>query len=384
MTDVRFVYDPALAAFELAADHPFKPLRLDLTRDLLRACGLLDDAHELTPAAFDEARLERVHDGAYLQVVRRASERGGSPEALRFGLGTGDNPVFPGMHEIVAAVCAATLSAVEEVASGRARRALNLAGGLHHAGRARASGFCVYNDLAVGIEHAVAEHGLRVAYVDLDAHHGDGVQALFYEDPRVLTVSLHESGRYLFPGTGHTYEIGRGPGRGTSVNVPLEPFTEDDSYLACFDAVVPRALAVFRPDLIVLQAGADTHRADPLADLALSLAGQKAAFERVVALADEHCGGRIVATGGGGYDPYRTVPRAWGHLWAALVGGALPERLPEAWRSSWARRAPVPLPERALDPPAPPMPRRDQIEAHNRVAVRRLLGVLEPIWRGEA
>ena len=222
------------------------------------------------------------------------------------------------MHEAISRVCAATFTAVDLVASGKAKRALNLAGGLHHAHANKASGFCVYNDLAMAIEHAVKKYKLRVAYVDIDAHHGDGVQWLFYDRADVMTISLHESGRYLFPGTGHTYETGKDTGRGYSVNVPLEPFSEDESYLEAFEAVVPTALRYFQPDLIVLQAGADMHRFDPLADLALSIQGMQKSYLRMSELAEELCEGRLVATGGGGYDPYRTVPRAWAALWAAV------------------------------------------------------------------
>jgi acetoin utilization protein AcuC len=222
-----------------------------------------------------------------------------------------------------------------------------------------------------------------VAYVDVDAHHGDGVQSIFYGRGDVMTISLHESGRYLFPGTGHTYELGQGDGRGLSVNVPLEPFTEDASFDECFEAVVPRALEAFAPDLIVLQAGADMHRLDPLADLALSTRSFERTFRRMSELADAHAGGRIVATGGGGYDPFRTVPRVWALLWCALSGRDVPDELPESWRERWAGRASVPLPARLHDDTASwrPVPRRDAVASHNRVAVRRLFDSLEPIWR---
>src|SRR5690606_5916896 len=200
---------------------------------------------------------------------------------------------------------AATVTAVDLVATGRALRAASLAGGLHHALRDRASGFCVYNDLAVAIRRAVDRHGLRVAYVDVDAHHGDGVQWLFYDEPRVLTVSVHESGHYPFTGTGFTYATGNGAGRGNAVHGALEPLSDGDSFLECVDAVVPRALRRFAPDLIVVQAGADMHHRDPLADLALTLHGMRGAYERLVSLAEELTGGRMVLTGGGGYDAYR-------------------------------------------------------------------------------
>lgn len=403
----RFVYEPTLADFELAGDHPFKPLRYRLTHDLLRDSGLLGADEVVRPAPLDESALLAVHDRRYVEAVKSASlcapppsttpvsssapsasPPSSSPRSASlasYGLGTSDNPVFEGMHEMILGVCAATTTAVELVASGAALRAANFAGGLHHAGHAHASGFCVYNDLAVGIRRALDEHDLRVAYIDLDAHHGDGVQWLFYDDPRVLTISLHESGRYLFPGTGHTYETGRDAGRGAAVNLPLEPFTEDDSYLECFEAVVPRALAHFRPDLIVLQAGADAHRHDPLADLALTLVGMSASYRRVVQLADEHCGGRLVVTGGGGYDPYRTVPRAWAHAWSALSGRALPTEIPGGWREKWSARLGQELPDSFNEDPSEfaPVPRRDAIARRNESVAQRLMGSLEPLWESE-
>ncbi len=379
---VRFVYDASLAAYELAPEHPFRPERLELTRTLLEATGALDREAYADVGPLTERELARVHATRYIDAVKRASRGDAGDEAYAFGLGTGDNPVFPNMHEAVLRVCAATVSAVELVASGAATRAVNLAGGLHHAMHAKASGFCVYNDLALGIRRAVDAHGLRVAYLDLDVHHGDGVQWLFYDTPDVMTIGLHESGRYLFPGTGHTYETGRGPGRGLAVNMPLEPFTEDASFLEAFETVVPRALEAFRPDLIVLQAGADMHRDDPLADLSVSLAAMGASYRRVVELSEALTGGRLVATGGGGYDPYRTVPRAWSLLWAAVAGVTLPERVPETWRERWAGSSALPLPETMVDDPSswPPVPRRATVSSHNRAVAARLMEVLETIW----
>ncbi len=383
----RFVYDASLGGFELSPTHPFKPVRLELTRSLLEAGGLLGAAEVVAPLPLPEARLLEIHDADYVAAVQRLSlpDAAGSrsaEDAARFGLGTPDNPVFPAMHDLVLRVCAATHTAVELVASGEAQRAANFAGGLHHAMRQKASGFCIYNDLALAIRHAVDVHALRVAYVDLDAHHGDGVQALFYDDPKVLTVSLHESGTYLFPGTGHTYETGVGAGRGTAVNAPLEPFTEDASFLEVFDLVVGPSLRHFRPDLIVLQAGADMHRFDPLADLSLSLAGMAESYRRVALLADELTGGRLVVTGGGGYDPYRTVPRAWAHAWAAITGRPTPSRVPADWLAAWRGRFDAELPESFAEDPSdwPPVERRRQIASRNRTVAVRLMGALEHIW----
>jgi len=382
----KFVYDPDLAGFELAPDHPFKPLRIELTRSLLSEVGLLSEADIVRPAPLDEDDILMVHDRRFVDAVKSVSVAGKAANdatLAAFGLGTSDNPLFDDMHDKIARVCAATVTAVELVADGRALRTANLAGGLHHALRDRASGFCIYNDLAIAIRRAVDHYGLRVAYLDLDAHHGDGVQWLFYDEPDVLTVSLHESGRYLFPGTGHTYETGKDAGRGTAVNVPLEPFTEDGSFLECFDMVVPRAIERFAPDLIVLQAGADMHRFDPLADLWLSLDGMGKAYRRVVDLAESFTGGRLVVTGGGGYDPYQTVPRAWARLWAEVTGQLLPDDLPTAWRERWQQRLGVTLPAVSGEDPTgwSPAPRRAAITSRNRSVAERLLANLEKIWR---
>jgi len=385
-TDHAFVYAPDLAAFDLAHDHPFKPIRLELTRTLLESAGLLTPDQVVAPEPLSDKDLLSVHDARFVEAVKAASRGEEVPGAQAYGLGTSDNPIFSGMHEAVLGVTAATVTAVDLVASDQRSRAANFSGGLHHALAARASGFCLYNDLAVAIRRAVERYGVRVAYVDLDAHHGDGVQWIFYEDPNVLTVSLHESGRYLFPGTGHTYETGKGAGRGTAVNVPLEPYTEDDSFLEVFDLVVPAALRHFRPDLIVLQAGADMHVRDPLADMSLTLTSMAESYRRMVALADEVSGGRLVITGGGGYDPYRTVPRAWSHAWAALIGAELPGPLPEAWLETWRARLGslannLPTEAGELPEEFPPLPRRAAISRRNRVVANRTIETLQELWR---
>lgn len=384
-----FVYAPQLAEFDLGRDHPFKPLRLELTRTLLEDSGLLGPEHLVAPVPLPDDALLGVHERRFVDAVKAASRGEEVPGALQYGLGTSDNPIFSGMHELVLGVVAATVTAVDLVATGEVVSAANFSGGLHHGLAARASGFCLYNDLAVAMERAVRQHGMRVAYVDLDAHHGDGVQWIFYEEPDVLTVSLHESGRYLFPGTGHTYETGKGAGRGSAVNVPLEPYTEDESFLEVFELVVPAALRHFQPDLIVLQAGADMHTYDPLADLSLTLSAMSRSYQRVVELADELSGGRLVVTGGGGYDPYRTVPRAWAHAWAAMTGGALPRELPAEWRRRWTDKLgglAANLPRLSDEDPSEfaPLPRRAAISRRNRLVATRTLETLRSMWDDQA
>ncbi len=379
-----FVYAPELGDYELSAEHPFKPARLELTRTLLEACGLLGTESIVAPEPFTEAQLLTLHDPAFVAAVKAASSGERVENALHYGLGTPDNPVSPGLHDAILRICGASLTAVRLVASGRFTRAVNFSGGLHHAGQAKMSGFCTYNDVALAVHEAVTRYGLRVAYIDLDAHHGDGVQELFYTSAEVLTISVHESGRYLFPGTGFTYEVGQGAGRGLSVNVPLEPFTESASYLEALEAVLPKALEAFQPGLIVLQAGADMHRYDPLTDLHLSVQGIAESYALVSDLADTFCGGRLVATGGGGYDPYRTVPRVWARLWCALSSQNAPASIPARWREAWEDALGVTLPETFADDTDawPESPRRAQIEAANRHTVRKLLASLGPIWSG--
>jgi len=249
---------------------------------------------------------------------------------MEFGLGTADDPIFPNMHGASAAVCGASIAAAEAVASGGVQVAFNPAGGLHHARRREASGFCIYNDPAVAIAAVLDKNPeWRVMYVDVDVHHGDGVQWIFYEEPRVLTVSLHESGRYLYPGTGFEDEIGIGDAIGTSANIPLIPYTGTADYLWALGQVVPALAEAYRPHLVVTQLGADTHHGDPLADLGLTMP----AYPRIARILhdaiDSYAGGRWVATGGGGYQPRTVVPKVWTMHFAEMIGR--PEVIPAQW-----------------------------------------------------
>ncbi len=379
-----FVYDRALSLHELSPEHPFKPLRLELTRTLAQTSGLLDSADEVAPEPLSRERLLTLHDPDYVAAVEAVSHGEDIPNAQRYGLGTTDNPIFPNMHEAILAVCGASVTAARLVASGEVTRAASFSGGLHHAMHNRMSGFCTYNDAALAIHEVVTHYGQRVAYIDIDAHHGDGVQDLFYDSAEVMTFSVHESGRYLFPGTGFIDETGRGEGRGLSLNLPLEPFTEDASYLAGLEAVLPRALSAFGPDLIVRQAGADMHDNDPLSHLNSSAQGIVRSYRLISDLADEFCGGRLVALGGGGYDPYRTVPRLWTLLWAVLSRQSIPETVPEVWRESWAAQLGVVMPAHFSDNTESwaPIHRRADIERANALTAQKLLATLEPIWQG--
>ncbi|MEU8241554.1 acetoin utilization protein AcuC [Actinoplanes missouriensis] len=344
------VWDSALLDYDMG-DHPLNPVRVELTMALARELGVLDRpaVRMLTPRPASETDLTRVHRADYLDAVRLAPI---DPFFTGWGLNTPDNPVFDGMHDASARICGASIAAAEAVWTGAARRAVNVSGGLHHALPARAAGFCVYNDPAVAIAWLLAHGARRIAYIDVDVHHGDGVQVAFYNDPRVLTVSLHETPLALFPGTGFADEIGGPDAEGTAVNVPLPPGTGDAAWLRAFHAVVPSVVRAFAPEIIISQCGADAHLLDPLADLKLSVDGQRAAYVAIRALADELCDGRWVATGGGGYALVEVVPRAWTHLLAVASGEPLaPQtRTPQGWREFAARRWPgVPVPETMSD-----------------------------------
>jgi acetoin utilization deacetylase AcuC-like enzyme len=336
--------DERLAAYDFGPGYPFQAGRLERGLSLLRTAGVLDDADLLAFGPATDADLELVHDPAYLAALARfsADPTPADPAgAARFGL-VGDNRPFPGMEAAARLVAGATVAALDAVAAGDLAHVFAPVAGLHHARRDRAVGFCLVNDVAVAIARCTRAWPLRVLYVDLDAHHGDGVQAAFYDDPRVCTVSLHETGRYLFPGSGEVHELGRPPGTGRSVNVPLEPRTGDDGVLAAFDAVVEPLAVAFRPDLLVTQNGCDGHADDPLSDLAMSLRGFRELARRLHRLAHRHCQGRWVATGGGGYDLDRVVPRAWALLWSELSGRRLPSRVTSRLTGAPPRGSPDP------------------------------------------
>jgi acetoin utilization protein AcuC len=328
-------WDPAMTSYDFGPAHPLAPVRVALTVELARTLEVLSrpSVSVVPPAPAADESLLLVHDPAYIAAVRQAGQdlRGDA----RYGLGTSDNPVFASMHEASALVVGGTLAAASAVWRGEALHAANVAGGLHHAMQRSASGFCVYNDPAIAIAWLLAAGASRVAYVDLDVHHGDGVQAAFYADPRVLTISVHEHPATLFPGTGLAAETGTGDGRGYAVNVPLPAGTGDAGWLRALDAVVPPLLRAFRPDVLVTQHGCDTHRLDPLAHLMVSLDAQRQAALWLHALAHSVAGGRWVLLGGGGYQRVQVVPRCWTHLLAiAADSPAEPSaRVPESWRS---------------------------------------------------
>jgi acetoin utilization protein AcuC len=344
------VFGPRSPTYDFGPGHPLTPRRFGPGLDLLRAVGA-EPGLAPEPASDDE--LAWCHSHGYIDTVRRFSvDPFGFPEA---GIGEGgDDPPFAGMHDAAAAVAGGSLRAMEAVLRGDVEHAFHPGGGLHHAMADHASGFCIYDDPALAIARARRD-GLRVLYVDLDVHHGDGVQAIHAADPGVLTISVHETGRYLFPGTGGVGELGSGVAAGTSVNVPLEPWTGEGAWLAAVRGLLPELAAAFGPDVIVSQHGADSHAWDPLAHLLVTTTAMGEAARLVDSVAHRYAGGRWLATGGGGYDAYRVVPRTWSLVWLAGAHREVPSATPVDWRERWAaegaRYGQAPLPDSFEDAP---------------------------------
>jgi acetoin utilization protein AcuC len=329
--------------YDHGPQHPLRPDRVLLTWDLIEAYGLDAAANVdvLGCESAGDAVLGLVHEPAYIDATKRAGH-GEVGDWRRFGYGPGDNPIFDRMHEAGALVVGASVAAARAVWEGVADHAFNAAGGLHHAMPARASGFCVYDDPAVAIAWLLENGAERVAYVDVDVHHGDGPQAIFWAEPRVLTVSIHQYAPwFFFPGTGGADERGGGDAEGTKVNVPLTPETGDAGWLEAFREVVPPAVRAFRPDVLVTQLGCDTHHSDPLAQLRLTTSTYRETAKILHGLAHDAASGRWVATGGGGYQWARVVPRAWTTYFAEMTGAldGLPDELPEGWIEEAERRS---------------------------------------------
>ena len=324
MPKAAFVYDDTLADHVLRMDHPMRPIRLRHTYQLLDSYGAFDGESSLLvrPRPATREELEWLHTGDYVTAVQSLSAGLTTDHPPRYGFSDrGDNPVFPGMYEAATLSAGASLVAAELVASRQVDAAFNISGGLHHAAAGHASGFCVFNDPALAIRYLL-DRGLRVAYVDIDAHHGDGVQNLFYHEDRVLTISIHESGQYLFPGTGFVTERGTGRGLGYSVNIPLYPYTEDELYLWAFNEVVPPLLRAFAPDVLVTQLGIDSYHSDPLTHLQVTSRGYVAAVRALAGLAVPW-----LALGGGGYD-IGAVARCWTLAYGVMLAVDWPDRIP--------------------------------------------------------
>jgi acetoin utilization protein AcuC len=376
-----FIYSTNELKYRFNDQHPFNQKRITLTVDLLGRLGSLPEKFICSPLPATVQELTHAHALPYIEAVRALSESSPSMEwqdkAESFGLGIdGDTPFFQGMHDVSAQIVGGTIIAAEAVMSGRTKHALHLGGGLHHAMQGKGSGFCVYNDAAVAIHAIRQKYGARVLYIDTDVHHGDGVQWAFYSDPEVFTLSIHETGKYLFPGTGGVQERGDENGFGYCLNLPIEPYTEDESWLECFEDIIRRTAASFKPDIIISQHGCDTHAFDPLAHLQCSMTSFLRMPTLIHELAHTWCEGRWAALGGGGYDIWRVVPRAWSLLWLVMTDHPLIAeltkdtqlKLPADWVSYWQPDSPTPLPLTWLDliEQWEIMPRREEITEKNR------------------
>ncbi|MBO8163723.1 MAG: acetoin utilization protein AcuC [Brevibacillus sp.] len=373
----RLIYSPDYTSYYFHDEHPFNQQRLLLMYDLMNEFGLLAAEDVVAPRPAKEDELALIHDRRYIETVKAQGHSDVElPQAASFGLGTEDVPCFPRMHEAASLIVGGTLTAVNLVMNGEADHAFNPAGGLHHAFRGRASGFCIYNDCSIAIAYLRKYYDARVLYIDTDAHHGDGVQWAFYDDPYVMTISLHETGKYLFPGTGNVTERGEGQGYGYSVNIPLDAFTEDQSYLEVYRELIPKVAKGFRPDVIVTQNGCDAHAYDPLTHLSCSMRIYQEIPRLAHQLAHELCDGRWIAVGGGGYDIWRVVPRAWTLVWSEMTDQQLEDTpLPHTWLERWQPKSPLPLPQYLFDDltPLPPIPRRAEITEKNRITLERAL-----------
>ncbi|MCY9373770.1 acetoin utilization protein AcuC [Bacillus sp. T17B1] len=376
MRDSVFIYSPSYQTYMFHQEHPFNQQRVLLTYDLLKTINAFDDGDIVSPRLAEELELALVHTDDYIQAVKLAGA-GKLPaeEGESYGLGTEDTPVFAGMHEAASLLVGGTLTAADWVMSGQALHAANLGGGLHHGFRGRASGFCIYNDSAVAIQYIQKKYRARVLYIDTDAHHGDGVQFTFYDNPDVCTLSIHETGRYLFPGTGQIQEKGSGKGYGYSFNIPLDAFTEDDSFLEAYQTAASEVAAYFQPDVIISQNGADAHYYDPLTHLSATINIYEEIPRLAHTLAHQYCEGRWIAVGGGGYDIWRVVPRAWARIWLEMKGIDPGNDIPQDWIAKWQKQCPVTLPSSWSDPADlyPPIPRKPEITEKNAQTVRKAL-----------
>ena len=364
-----FVFSDALLNYHFHVDHPFNQQRVLLAKELLESSYTLDKSNIIEPRLASEEDLELFHDRAYIETVKKAGIGNlTEAEGMEYGLGTEDTPMFTGMHEASSYLVGGTLTAVDAVLEGKANHALHLGGGLHHGFKRKASGFCIYNDGAVAIKYIREKYNLRVLYVDTDAHHGDGVQWAFYDDPNVCTFSIHETGRYLFPGTGNVNERGIKEGHGYAFNLPIDAFTQDESFLQLYESAFKSVVEFFEPDVIVTQNGADAHFLDPLTHLCTTME----TYEKIPMLAHElahkYCNGKWIALGGGGYDMWRVVPRAWAQIWNVMkTGKPLEGAIPASWLTKWQKEAPPSLPAQWHDnkDDIPHIPRKAEINEKN-------------------
>ncbi|MDP4085884.1 MAG: acetoin utilization protein AcuC [Bacillota bacterium] len=380
MDDCSFIFSEELLKYKFSSHHPFNQFRLKLTVDLLKRLNALAPNQMIPPITATEEELFLIHDPNYVNAVKMAGHGLLADDiGENYGLGTEDTPIFKNMHEASSLLVGGTLTAVDQVMSGKVLHSLHLGGGLHHGFRGKASGFCIYNDSSVAIKYIQKKYNARVLYVDTDAHHGDGVQWSFYDDPNVCTLSIHETGRYLFPGTGNVNERGQGNGYGYSFNIPVDAFTEDESWLYAYTNAFREVAEFFKPDVILTQNGTDSHYFDPLTHLSTTMKIYREIPKLAHQIAHEYCGGKWIAVGGGGYDIWRVVPRAWALLWLEMTENTNSfGPLPSDWIRFWQKEASVELPMEWDDPDPlyPPIPRKEEITEKN---LRTLEKALFPI-----
>lgn len=378
-----YVYDKSLLEYRFNDQHPFNQMRVKMTTDLLIDAGFLKKEDIIKPRMATDEELLLVHKPDYVEAVKKAGN-GGLPDSQleSYGLNTDDTHTFDDMHEKSKMLVGATLTAVDEVMKGNAKKVLSLSGGLHHGFTGRASGFCIYNDSAVAIEYMRKHYGMKVLYIDTDAHHGDGVQWTFYNTNEVMTYSIHETGRYLFPGTGSTTERGGDDGFGFSINLPVDAFTEDDSFLSIFENSIEKAIIQFKPDIILSQNGVDAHYRDPMTHLSLTSRSFEEIPRIVNRLSDQYTDGKWIAVGGGGYNIWQVVPRMWAQIWLAMLGENPPAgRLPEPFINKYQAKSKVDFPVEWQDDlrDFEEIPRRMDITEKNDNMLRRVLMYLDQI-----
>lgn len=372
-----YVYDDSLLEYRFNSTHPFNQMRLKMTTDLLQSAGFLKEEDIIKPREATDDELLLVHKKDYMDAVKAAGEGTLTEDKKEsYGLDTEDTPSFSGMHEKSRMLVGATLTAVDAVMEGRTDKAASLAGGLHHGFSGRASGFCVYNDSAVAIEYMRRKYSKRVMYVDTDAHHGDGVQWIFYDNNEVMTYSVHETGRYLFPGTGALTERGTEEGFGFSINLPVDAFTEDDSYIRTFKESLEAAIIKFQPDVIISQNGVDAHYRDPMTHLSLTSKSFEQIPRFVCEMADKYTEGKWIAVGGGGYNIWQVVPRMWAQIWLAMTNVEAPKgRLPKFYVDEYKPKCPVDFPLEWADDTQDyqHIPRRAEITEKNESTLNRAM-----------
>lgn len=334
LADCGLIYSDSLLKYDFGSFHPLSQIRMKLAYELIKDCGFLEKSNvkAVEPSMANEAMILLAHDEEYVNVVRDLSSGVHHPDSFRYGFGLGDNPVFDEMHEASLVHMGATLKACDMVMDGEVQHVFSMGGGFHHALRKRASGFCIYNDVVVAIRNLQREYSLdRILYADVDAHHADGVQVALYDDPHVMNFSIHESGKFLYPGSGHSEETGEGAGKGFTCNLPLWPNTHDESFIKAFGEILPALARAFKPQVILTQFGVDMHYDDPLSHINLTTKSYDFAAKTFHEIAHEVCDGKWVCLGGGGYSS-RSVSRIWTILFSRMIEANPPTYLSEGWR----------------------------------------------------